>query len=328
MLENADTGVGFELVMSSVTTNILKSGSLSTLHEGMQNGDWKLQDQSAENATADIYDYLYYRTWFARQNYGNFAKTIQRFIHPDATVLELGCGTGTVSNLVGSQCNCMDFSEKMLSIAKTKVQGSCVQADMEHLPYVDKTFDVVFVNSALHHFPSLDKIIQEINRILKKDGHLLIQEPNSHSIKKDALLKVLAYGIRKIGAKKYPDVSSLEVRPSDHHAPLLPSKLITSITTNGFGIESLRHRYYASYILSGFDSKLALIVGKLLDRSYVWKMKQGYMLVVIARKGQSIEKVSLPLAAFGVIVAILYCYDYVKDRKNPVWYDPMPTPDI
>lgn len=257
----------------------------------MQNSEWKLQDKNAEDVTAQNYDYLYNRTWFAKQNYGNFAKTIKRFISKDTRFLELGCGTGTVSSLVGSQCHCIDFSANMLAIAKTKVQ-SCVQADMEYLPYANEVFDIVFVNSALHHFPSLDKVMNEINRILKKDGYLLVQEPNAHSIRKDKLLELLVVGMKKMGLKQYPDVSNLEVKPSDHHAPLPLSKLSSAIAANGFNIAKQEYRYYTSYIFSDFDSRLAAIAGTILDKIYVRKKGQGYMFVVIAKKGPAIERMN------------------------------------
>jgi hypothetical protein len=56
---------------------------------------------------------------------------------------------------------------------------------------------------------------------------------------------------------------------------------------NGILVRSKEYRYYASYILSNFDSKLAAIAGKMLDKSYVKKNKDGYMFVVI---GQRVEK--------------------------------------
>ena len=59
---------------------------------------------------------------------------------------------------------------------------------MESLPFKESYFDVIYIHSALHHFPSFKKIMEEVRRILKPDGVLIIQEPPASKIKKDFLL--------------------------------------------------------------------------------------------------------------------------------------------
>ena len=52
----------------------------------------------------------------------------------------------------------MDYSIKMIEIAKTRCQYF-VQSDMESLPFQESSFDIVYVHSALHHFPLLSRIL-------------------------------------------------------------------------------------------------------------------------------------------------------------------------
>lgn len=44
---------------------------------------------------------------------------------------------------------------------------------MFHLPYADRSFDVVIVSNALHIVPQPEKALQEIGRVLKDDGVLV-----------------------------------------------------------------------------------------------------------------------------------------------------------
>ena len=45
-------------------------------------------------------------------------------------------------------------------------------ADVQHLSFADKTFDIVIANMMLHHVPNLAQALGEIHRVLKTDGRL------------------------------------------------------------------------------------------------------------------------------------------------------------
>jgi ubiquinone/menaquinone biosynthesis C-methylase UbiE len=248
----------------------------------MQDSTWKLQDQHAEDSTASIYDYLYNRTHFAKGMYSNFAKIVGRY---RGKTLELGCGTGTITSLLGAgDYYCIDFSFKMLQVAKTKC-SNVLQADMEHLPYPDGAFDVALVSSALHHFPSLDGVISEIKRVLKPNGYLLIQEPNQHKIAFTWMLRQIHWRLHtKLRVRMYPNVSHIEEKPSEHHAPLTIDKVIEPLKRQEFNILSAKYHYYVSYLFSDLDSKFVYILSRMLDSHYVAKKNDGYMFVVIGQR--------------------------------------------
>lgn len=86
--------------------------------------------------------------------------------------LDLGCGTGMlskeISNLVG-----IDISLNVLKIARERGEIT-VQGESENLPFKDNTFSVVFSFTALQGSNNLKKSIEEIKRVLKKDGTLLL----------------------------------------------------------------------------------------------------------------------------------------------------------
>jgi ubiquinone/menaquinone biosynthesis C-methylase UbiE len=247
--------------------------------------EWKLQDIDAEDKTAENYDLLYNRTYFAKKLYSDFAKEIKN-ITQSGKILELACGTGNLTSLLASQKNleryCIDFSWNMLQIAKKRC-SNCAQADLEFLPFKKEHFDLVYIHSALHHFLSLYKIVNEVKRILKPRGYLVIQEPNDHRIQKDLFLSGCLKLTNKV-LKKYPDLSELEVEPSEHHGPINLEKIVTPLEELNFKIIKKKFNYYSSYLFSHLDNSLVHSISCLFDQHYVNKRNDGYLIEVIGRK--------------------------------------------
>ena len=114
-----------------------------------------------------------------RQGYGNWIVSNYE-IREGMRVLELGCGTGI--SWVGhedliNKCEKMvftDLSEGMLDVAKGNIgirdNVEYRQADIQSLPFDDKSFDVVIANAMLYHVPDLEKGISEVRRVLKDGG--------------------------------------------------------------------------------------------------------------------------------------------------------------
>ena len=95
------------------------------------------------------------------------------------TVLELAAGTGLIAkNIVraASHIEVTDASEEMIAEAKRNNRSAKLHfsaQDMFHLPYADRSFDVVIVSNALHIVPQPEKALAEIRRVLKDDGVLI-----------------------------------------------------------------------------------------------------------------------------------------------------------
>ena len=113
------------------------------------------------------------------QGYGTWL--VSNYVIRDGmTVLEIGCGTGSIwlgrENVV-SRCRQLiltDLSEGMLKTAKKSLgERSNIEyqkADIQDLPFMNGTFDVVIANSMLYHVPDIEKGLQEVRRVLKKGG--------------------------------------------------------------------------------------------------------------------------------------------------------------
>lgn len=97
-------------------------------------------------------------------------------------VLDVGCGEGTLLELIrrkGNDVAGVDISHS--GVDKTKAKGViCFLADIsnERLPFYDDEFDMVTCLETVEHVENPLRCLQEIKRVLKADGTLIISIPN------------------------------------------------------------------------------------------------------------------------------------------------------
>jgi len=102
-------------------------------------------------------------------------------IEPEAVVLDVGCGTGVLFPILLERVGrkgrvvALDISGEMLRQAQAKgYPVECVQGDAQGLPLRDGVFDWVICNAVFPHFPNKLRALQEIGRVLKEGGRLVI----------------------------------------------------------------------------------------------------------------------------------------------------------
>jgi len=97
-------------------------------------------------------------------------------------VLDIGCGTGyhlgLSENIVG-----LDISEKMLKIAKSK-NRPLIQASVENLPMISGSFDSIFCFYSTLNFVDFPRAADEISRIVKNGGRVLLSVVSVRDIDK------------------------------------------------------------------------------------------------------------------------------------------------
>ena len=95
-------------------------------------------------------------------------------------VLDVACGTGDMAvSLVERGCTVtgIDLSEEMLAIARQKApMVTFMIADAEHLPFPDASFDAVTCAFGVRNFVHLEQGLNEMLRVLKPGGQLVILE--------------------------------------------------------------------------------------------------------------------------------------------------------
>ncbi len=110
----------------------------------------------------------------------------------DTTIclLDLACGTGELERRLVSlfpriKIVALDNSPQMLSQARSKLRGntqvSFVQGDVTRpLPFTEASFDYVVFANALHYMARPGLLLEEIHRVIKPGGQLIIEDFTVH----------------------------------------------------------------------------------------------------------------------------------------------------
>jgi ubiquinone/menaquinone biosynthesis C-methylase UbiE len=133
----------------------------------------KLDIKRRYDLTAEIYDERYTR--IQREKYEVVKKYLSKRV---ARILDLGCGTGMFLEELAERNEIVigvDSSMKMLDIARKRASGaSLVCADADHLPFKDRSFDVVVSVTLLQNVPEPVVTMKEIARVLKPKGIAIV----------------------------------------------------------------------------------------------------------------------------------------------------------
>lgn len=112
---------------------------------------------------------------------------IKEFIPTTASFLDVGCGAGFSMIKAQEELACFvqgidpepgahgvgRFTENLWK------ERPIVQGNAENLPYPDASFDVVYSSHVLEHVASENKALEEMKRVLKPEGILIIGVPTS-----------------------------------------------------------------------------------------------------------------------------------------------------
>jgi ubiquinone/menaquinone biosynthesis C-methylase UbiE len=128
----------------------------------------------AYDVTAGIYDERY-----SGEQHLKYWKALENVDVTGAAVLDVGCGSGMFFPEVAGRAKTVvgvDVSKKLLLKAKTNAASNVhvVQADADHLPFADSTFDAALSFTVLQNLPKPAKTLQEIKRATKKGRKIAV----------------------------------------------------------------------------------------------------------------------------------------------------------
>jgi SAM-dependent methyltransferase len=93
-------------------------------------------------------------------------------------ILDAGCGGGGLSKLAeekGAGVNGLDASETLVGIARAKVPGGDFRTgDLESLPYVDGSFDVVIAANSVQYAADPVAALAELRRVTRPGGRIAV----------------------------------------------------------------------------------------------------------------------------------------------------------
>ena len=124
---------------------------------------------------------------YESSSYGSFSRslynkvTLKAGIFKHDFILDLGCGNGILLKKLkfyGAKLCGADISAEMIRYAQERLgdNAELKVTDSENLPWEDNYFDTIVCTLSFHHFPNPEKSLNEIRRVLKSKGRLIIGE--------------------------------------------------------------------------------------------------------------------------------------------------------
>ncbi|CAM3611011.1 class I SAM-dependent methyltransferase [Erysipelothrix urinaevulpis] len=101
-------------------------------------------------------------------------------INPGQTFLEIGVGTGNIAKELlnaGAHVTGIDVSKNMLDVAKQKFKHNEIELhhmNADKLLFSDSNFDSTIAFTSLEFMDDLIATIQEMKRVTKKDGQIIV----------------------------------------------------------------------------------------------------------------------------------------------------------
>lgn len=135
-------------------------------------------------------------------NTGTFLKTRKRIFQEvpfqrKQKILYVGIGTGAdleLINYVDYDITAIDYSPDMLAKAQHKFEHSSInflEMDAQKMSFADESFDYIVASLILSVVPNENKCFEEMIRVLKKDGRILIFDKFAPKNQKLTLTKKL-----------------------------------------------------------------------------------------------------------------------------------------
>ena len=125
--------------------------------------------------TAEMYEERY-----AQEQQSKYGAALENVCLAGKRVLDVGCGMGlffrfasAASMVVG-----VDVSRKLLGKARDEAKkcndSYVLQADADHLPFCEGTFEAVFGFTVLQNMPKPKETLAELKRVTKPNGNVVV----------------------------------------------------------------------------------------------------------------------------------------------------------
>ena len=176
-------------------------------------------------------------------------------------ILDVACGTGRFFYLYKGKKYGVDISTDMLKVnKKTNKNAILKRADASKLPFKNNFFDVTNTSQFIKHTPEYKKVINEMTRVTKPGGIIIIDFPNRFSTTYiTTKIRVLVgrlrhynffslYDIKKIA--KENNLEILDIQPTVVISPLYfpKSSLGFAIKLNKFLTNIFPELTYVFYV--------------------------------------------------------------------------------
>jgi len=168
--------------------------------------------------------------YLSRQNY--FEKRYEGYVKnikttkKNGSLLDIGCNIGLfmkVAQHAGFDVKGIELNADCALYGREKFHLDIDTRYLEDIVFPDETFDVITLFDVLEHIPDINSFIDELRRILKKGGLVVIQAPNLDSLMAE-LTKDKWYWLT----------------PPDHLYHFSPGTITKFLRAHGFSIKEIK----------------------------------------------------------------------------------------
>lgn len=163
------------------------------------------------NKIAPLYDSVFGRS--CHDAYELVLDVIEKYGLNFNSLLDVGCGTGTLLSSISSRTNArelygIDPSENMIKIARRKKINGCqfYLEPIENLSLPNSTIDCIVSTTAFSHFSDERKALNQIHRVLKKTGFCIIVEHKKPKLYVERFLKRIKILANYRGSEEIKDI--------------------------------------------------------------------------------------------------------------------------
>jgi len=168
-------------------------------------------------------DYAQFFTDYDRFRYrweAHIPACLDRLTVSGKDLLEIGIGEGAEAEQLirrGAIYSAVDITREAVNRTTTRLMIRKLpyvridQASVLAIPWPDKSLDVVFSHGVLHHVPDIRRAQQEIHRVLRPDGELVVMVYSKMS---------LNYLVAIAGLRRLAVLASYPLRSRIHNGPL------------------------------------------------------------------------------------------------------------
>jgi SAM-dependent methyltransferase len=142
----------------------------------------------------------------------------QAAVYAKGVALDVGCGTKPYKELIDSQERVVRYFSLEYPGAKDyfseQIKEFDIFGDAQHLPLKSKTIDTVLCAEVIEHVPEPFQLLQEVWRVLKKDGTLILTAPSTWKIHCEPhdYFRFTHYGLKYLLNKSRFKLVSLQCR--------------------------------------------------------------------------------------------------------------------
>jgi SAM-dependent methyltransferase len=126
---------------------------------------------------------------------------ILRNLTAGARVLDLGSRSGSFTT---DGCQAIRIVRLDLELPPPGSRDGFVQADAARLPFRDHSFDAVIASHSLEHMTELGEVLQEMGRVVRRDGSLFVAVPDASTFT-DHLYRWVYHGGGHVNAFRSAD---------------------------------------------------------------------------------------------------------------------------